>query len=146
LRRLGLDIGEVRTGVAVSDPTGRVSTPLTVLDARVLARDARPLARLVDDYEADLLVVGLPLSLDGSEGPQAVRVREIAERLARALSVPLEFWDERLTSAEAERAMASAGVGSRRRRGAVDAVAASIMLQSYLDANRPTDGSEGSDD
>jgi putative Holliday junction resolvase len=135
VRRLGLDIGERRIGVAVSDPTGTVSTPLVVLDARDLARDAGPLRRLVDDYEPAEIVVGLPLTLAGEEGSQASTVRATVRRLIEPLGIPVAYHDERLTSAEAERAMAAAGADGRARRGAVDMVAASVLLQSYLDAN-----------
>jgi putative holliday junction resolvase len=134
VRLLGLDIGERRVGVALSDPDGRVATPLTVLDARKLASDLSPLARLASDYDAEALVVGLPLSLDGSEGPQAAEVRAIAERIGAALDLPLTFFDERLTSVQASRSMAEAGADSRARRGSVDMVAAALLLQAYLDA------------
>jgi putative Holliday junction resolvase len=134
MRRLGFDIGERRIGVAVSDPTGRVATPLTVLDARALERDAGPLRRLVGDYEPEELVVGLPFTMAGDEGPQASIVRATVRRLIAPLGIPVAYHDERLTSAEAERAMSAAGADARARRGAVDMVAASVLLQSYLDA------------
>jgi len=133
MRLLCLDIGERRVGVAVSDPAGRVATPLKVLPAP-LSADVTPLKRLLEDYEVEVVVVGLPLSMDGSEGPQAATVRAEIAKLARALPVEWRFHDERLSSVAAERIMAEAGADSRRRRGAVDMVAASITLQSYLDA------------
>jgi putative Holliday junction resolvase len=136
VRALGLDIGERRIGVAVSDPTGTVSTPLTVLDARALARDASPLRRLVEDYEPQLLVVGLPLTLVGEEGPQARTVKSTVQRLIAPLGIPVAYHDERFSSTAANRAMADAGADERARRGSVDMVAASLLLQSYLDANR----------
>lgn len=136
MRALGLDIGECRIGVAVSDPTGIVSTPLTVLDARALARDASPLRRLVEDYEPQLLVVGLPLTLAGEEGPQARTVKSTVQRLIAPLGIPVAYHDERFSSTAANRAMADAGADERARRGSVDMVAASLLLQSYLDANR----------
>ena len=134
MRALGLDIGEARIGVAVSDPHGQVASPVTVFDARALARDPRPLARLAEGYEAEIVVVGLPLTLDGEEGPQAVEVRSVAERLADALGLPFEFHDERLSSAEARRVMRESGVSERRQRGTVDKVAAALVLQGWLDA------------
>ena len=136
MRILGLDIGEKRIGVAVSDPSATVATPLAVLDARQALGDGRELSRLVSDYGIGLLVAGLPLSLDGTEGPQAVRVRSAAQRLAGIVSLPLEFADERLSSAEARRTMSDAGVSDREKRGSIDMVAAAIFLQSYLDARR----------
>ena len=139
MRRLALDIGSARIGVAVSDVEGRVATPLTVLDAGALAGDPTPLLRLVEDYEVGEVVVGLPLSLDGTEGPQARRVRETARRLAERLDAPLVFYDERLSTAEAERAMASTGADARKRRGAVDMVAATLVLQAYLESRETED-------
>jgi len=133
MRILGLDIGSRRIGVAVSDPAGRVATPLTVLDAKALSRDIKPLARLVEDYEVGRIVVGLPLSLDGTEGPQARDVRATAKGLMQHVGVPLTYHDERLSSAEARRAMAAAGSSGRQQRGSVDKVAATVLLQSWLD-------------
>jgi putative Holliday junction resolvase len=138
MRRLGLDIGEKRVGVAVSDPSGRVATPLKVLEASALTGEATALRRLVEDYEVGELVVGLPLTLAGDEGPQARRVRAEAERLAKAVGLPLAMWDERLSSTAAARAMGEAGEDSRARRGRLDMVAASLLLQGYLDSrHRP---------
>lgn len=134
MRVLGLDIGAARVGVAVSDPAGAVASPVTVLDARALARDVRPLARIVEDYEAEALVVGLPVTLAGDEGPQAAEVRAVAERFGVALGLPVEYHDERLSSAEARRLMREAGMSEREQRGSVDKVAAAIVLQGWLDA------------
>lgn len=139
MRLLCLDIGERRVGVAVSDPTGRVATPLKVL-AAPLSADVSPLKRLLEDYEVETVIVGLPLSMDGSEGPQAATVRKEIAKLAHLLPVEWRFHDERLSSVAAERMMADAGADSRDRRGSVDMVAASITLQSYLDSQ----ASEGS--
>lgn len=139
MRVLALDIGERRVGVAVSDPSGRVATPAKILNAAAL-NDARAVRRLLDDYEPDLVLVGLPLSMDGTEGPQARRVRAQAARLEAAVDVPVDFADERLTSAEAARAMQEAGMSERDRRGKLDAVAASLFLQAWLDARREEDG------
>ena len=134
MRVLGLDIGEKRIGVAVSDPSGTVATPLTVLDAPSVLGDGVALVRIVEDYEAELLVAGLPVSLAGEEGPQAARVRRAAERLAGLVGLPLAFADERLTSVEASRRMREAGADERRQRGSKDMVAAAILLQAYLDS------------
>jgi len=134
MRVLALDIGEKRIGVAVSDPSGTVATPVVVLDAPKTLGDGRGLVGLAEEYEPELIVVGLPLSLDGTEGPQALRVRSAATRLAGFVRVPMEFFDERLSSTEASKSMASSGASSRARRGSVDMVAATIFLQSFLDA------------
>lgn len=143
MRVFGLDIGEKRIGVAVSDPSGTVATPLVVLDAKPVLGDGGDLVRLAEDYEVELVVVGLPRSLDGSEGPQADLVRAAGDRLARFLRLPVEYYDERLSSAEARRVMTSAGVSDRDKRGSVDMIAAALFLQSYLDSHRSSDTSRG---
>jgi len=142
MRHLGFDIGERRIGVAVSDPSGSVATPLVVLDARELARDIKPLRRLIDDYGPGEIVVGLPLTMSGEPGPQAATVRATVARLLEPFGIPVAYHDERLSSAEAERAMAATGADSRARRGAVDMVAASLLLQSHLDSERLSDTEE----
>lgn len=136
MRTLGLDIGSVRVGVAVSDAGGAVASAVAVLDARELARDARSLVRIVEDYDVEQLVVGLPLTLSGDEGPQAAEVREVAGRLASALGLPVAFQDERNSSTEARRAMRAAGLSEREQRGSLDKVAAAILLQTWLDTRR----------
>lgn len=136
MRALGLDIGSVRVGVAVSDPTGSVASPLAVLDAHELAGSMRSLSRIAEDYDAEVLVVGLPLTLGGEEGPQATSVRKTAMDLAERLGLPLAFVDERNSSAEAKRVMRAAGLNEREQRGQLDKVAAAIMLQAWLDAER----------
>ncbi|TDB39134.1 MAG: Holliday junction resolvase RuvX [Actinobacteria bacterium] len=136
MRLLGLDIGEARVGVAVSDPAGTIASPLVVLDARLLTRDIRPLRTLVDDYEVEGLVVGLPLSMNGSEGRQSATVRAVADRLGKELALPVMYADERLSSATAARAMGSGGVKAKQQRGRLDMVAAAIILQAYLDGQR----------
>jgi putative Holliday junction resolvase len=136
MRALGLDIGSRRIGVAISDPTGVVASPIAVLDARELARDMRVLVQLAEDYEVESLVVGLPLTLAGEEGPQAAEVRVAAERFASVLGVPLEYYDERHSSSEARRSMRASGRTDRAQRGTLDKVAASIVLQGWLDARR----------
>ncbi|HET6351963.1 MAG TPA: Holliday junction resolvase RuvX [Coriobacteriia bacterium] len=134
MRILALDIGEKRIGVAVSDPTQRVASPVCVLDAPQALASKRDFERLQQDYDdIELLLVGLPRSLDGTEGPQAARVREVAVRIGELTGLPLAYCDERLSSVEASRRMAEAGADSRARRGSVDMVAAALMLQAYLD-------------
>lgn len=136
MRVLALDIGSVRIGVAVSDPAGCVASPIAVVDSRDFARALHALQELTEDYEPELLVVGLPLTLAGEEGPQAVSVRELAGRIAGELHLPVDFYDERLSSTEARRDLRSAGLSDREQRGNVDKVAAAIVLQGWLDARR----------
>lgn len=135
-RTLALDLGERRIGVAVSDPTGTVARPVTAITRASRQKDLQAITSLVDQYQAALVLVGLPLSLDGSEGPQAQQTRLYAERLAEELDVPIKFWDERYSSVQAEEILRGKKGKRRRRqtRGDVDATAAAVFLQSYLDS------------
>jgi len=139
MRLLGLDIGEARVGVAVSDPGRTIASPVAVLDGRRLKRDIAPLRDLVEEYEVAGIVVGLPLGMSGGEGPQAALVRETATRFGRELHLPVTFADERLSSKTASRAMSGGGVSSKRQRGRLDMVAAAIILQTYLDGQSGMD-------
>ena len=134
MRVLALDIGEVRVGVAVSDPAGRVASPVCVLPAQEVLAHAVTCRRVLEDGEPELLGCGRPMTRAGEEGPQAARVREQAERVAAACGLPLEFEDERLSSAEAKRILREQGFSERAMRGKVDMVAASLFLQAWLDA------------
>ncbi|OUO60352.1 Holliday junction resolvase RuvX [Olsenella sp. An270] len=136
MRVLALDIGEVRVGVAVSDPDARVSSPVCVLPAAEVLAHAVTFRRILEDWEPELLVCGLPRTLAGEDGPQADRIREQAQRIAKSCGLPLEFADERLSSAEAKRILREQGLSERAMRGKVDMVAASLFLQSWLDARQ----------
>jgi putative Holliday junction resolvase len=131
---MALDIGERRIGVALSDPSQTVASPLAVLDAMRIRKDPAELTRLIEDYDVCRVVVGLPLSLDGSEGPQAGHVRATVGRLAQFLPPNIEYFDERYSSSEAKRALTGSGVSAREQRGMVDSIAAALFLQGYLDA------------
>jgi len=141
-RVIGLDLGEARIGVAVSDSGRRLATPYTVLErGESRAEDRRRLAALVEELAADEVVVGIPLSLDGGEGPAARAARAELEALGLELAVPVRSWDERLSTVEATRRRRLAE-GPGRRRGArrvarrpVDAAAAAVILQSFLDSS-----------
>jgi putative Holliday junction resolvase len=156
MRVLALDVGERRIGLAISDPEGRVAVPLETLERRDENADLRFLVGLVEREDVQVVVVGLPLSLDGTVGPQAERTQEFARRLAGAVSRPLEMWDERLSTVAAERALAPSGRPTRRgkrragtserrrpperRQGARDALAATLILQAYLDSRSSVQG------
>jgi putative Holliday junction resolvase len=136
-RALGLDPGSRRIGVAVCDADRTVASPIaTIVRTKDLPADLRKLAELARDHEVVELVVGLPLSLDGTEQAAATAARELGEALAEALDLPLSYHDERFTTVTADRLLAEAGHDSRSRRKVVDQVAASVMLQSWLDAAR----------
>ena len=131
---LGLDLGSRRIGVAVSDSAGTVATPYAVLQRtgdRV--RDHRAVADLVAEVEAERVVVGLPLSLDGSMGPAATAMAAEADELRAALAVPVDTHDERLTTVTADRSLREMKMKAEARRRVVDKVAAAVMLQSWLD-------------
>lgn len=130
-RIMGLDVGGKRTGVAIADELGITARPVGFV-ARG-PRDREELARLVRDYDVRSLVAGLPAGMSGREGPQAADVRAYASALAADLELPLDFWDERFTSSIAERALIDSGARKSKRRERIDAVAAAVMLQSYLD-------------
>jgi putative Holliday junction resolvase len=134
---VALDLGKQRVGVAVSDSAGTMAVPSTTI-ARTgdAARDRIRLADEVRQLEAERVVVGLPLSMDGSEGPAAVWARAEAEALAALIDVPVELYDERLTTVSAQRALVAAGVKGRNRRQVVDQVAAAVLLQAWLDGGR----------
>ncbi|MFS8570424.1 MAG: Holliday junction resolvase RuvX [Thermaerobacter sp.] len=133
-RVLALDLGRRRVGVAVSDPLGQTAQPLTVLDAGDDQRLAGEVAHLCRQYEVDTLVVGLPLNMDGTAGPEAQRARRLAQRLREQLGLPVVEWDERLSTAAAERMLVAADLSRARRRRVRDKVAAAVILQSYLDS------------
>jgi putative Holliday junction resolvase len=138
VRVLGLDVGDRRVGIAISDPTGTVVRPLQTLVRGSRVEDFVTIAALVAEHHVELVVVGQPLSLDGTEGPQARRIARYAQLLADHLAVPVVSWDERYTTAAAEEIMLQTrGRGKRRRAraaGEVDAIAAAVILQSYLDS------------
>lgn len=136
MRVLALDIGEARVGVAVSDPSGRVASPVCMLPAAEVLAHAASFRRVLEDWEPELLVCGLPRTLAGEEGPQAERVARQAQTIAEACGLPLEFADERLSSAEAKRILREQGLSERAMRGKVDSVAAGLFLQSWLDARQ----------
>jgi putative Holliday junction resolvase len=135
-RVLGLDLGDVRIGVAISDPDRRLAVPLGTVRAGRPPGELRAIADLVRENDVVLVVVGLPLSLTGDAGPRARKTRELAAALASGLPVPVELHDERLSTVEAERALRDAGATGRSLRGAVDRSAATVILQSWLDAHR----------
>lgn len=135
---LSLDVGMERIGVAQSDDTATLASPRGVIRRRSTSQALDAIARAVAEARAELVVVGLPLSLDGSVGPQARSVRAFADRLRRRLAVAVVLWDERYSTLEAEESLRAAGVRPTRMRGRLDAAAAAVILQNYLDRPRGT--------
>jgi len=137
-RALGLDIGTRRIGVALSDSAGTVATPYGVVDrSGERARDHRRIAALVDEAGAEVVVVGMPLSLDGSVGPAAQVVLDEIDQLRGVVAAEIVTWDERLSTVQAERSLRAGNVRKGKRRQIVDQVAATVILQSWLDAGQP---------
>lgn len=133
---MALDVGGRRIGVALSDTTRMIASPLTTLRAEPRARVLKELAKLVHDYDVTQVVVGLPLTLSGEVGPQAKIVQAFAEELKQAIAVPVHAFDERLTTVAAERMMLDLGMRPEQRKARIDEVAASIILQDFLDSIR----------
>jgi putative Holliday junction resolvase len=137
VRVVGLDLGERRVGVAVSDSAGLVAVPHAVVERTGdPATDRDAVAAVVRELGAERVVVGLPLSLDGSYGPAARRAERDVAALGEVLTVPIELADERLSTVTAHRSLAAAGVKSRARRRVVDELAATVVLQAWLETNR----------
>lgn len=144
MRAVGLDLGERRIGVAVSDRAGAMAVGHGVVERTGDAdRDWQAVVRLVDELEAECVVVGLPLSLDGGHGPAALKAESDAAALRALLDVPVVLADERLTTVTANRTLQAAGVRSPARRRVVDQVAATVLLQSWLDGRRERAASSG---
>jgi putative Holliday junction resolvase len=139
MRTLGLDVGDRRTGVAISDPLGILASPLLVIEHTEDEADITAVLDLVKQYQAELIIVGLPQSMDGTLGPQAEKVKAFTEKLKARSPAPVEFRDERLTTVEAKRMMEQAATkkSPRNKKIEYDAAAAAVILQSYLNEARP---------
>ena len=136
VRYLCLDLGRKRIGVAASDETGLIATPVGAIQVSSREQVFKEILRLLEREEAGKLILGLPLQLNGQEGIEAGRARDFAEQLSRHTDIPMDFMDERLTSVEADRKMQEAGIKKEKRRANIDAHAAAIILQTYLDIER----------
>ncbi len=143
MRTMALDVGNKRTGVALSDPLGILATPLTVIQSSGLQKDIKEVVRLAQENDVESILVGIPLSMDGVAREQAQRTERFSEALQQATDIPVIHRDERLSTVEAQRRLREHGVPSRKRKEGLDAVAAAIILQSYLDS-RPTTSREES--
>ena len=143
-RVLALDVGKKRIGLAVSDPLGITAQGLETLQRTTIREDIAALTELIREKEVSLLLVGHPLHMSGAESRQAVYTREFAERLSGRTGIPVKYWDERLTSAEAERVLKESGISIEKRAKAVDRLAAVILLRSYLDS-REFSGTEATE-
>jgi len=136
MRALGLDVGDKRIGVALSDLEGIMAIALTVIERRVEDASMKRIIALAHEHKVERIVVGLPRSLDGSIGEQARKVQDFTESLSGCTDIPVVFWDERFSTFDAERALMEAGVKRDKRKKHRDSVAAAFILQGYLDNER----------
>jgi len=135
-RTLGLDVGRRRIGVAISDELGWTAQGLTVIERRGPKVDAARIASIAHDHGCTRIVIGLPRRTDGRLGPEAQEVQAFGRRVEQAAGVPVVYWDERFSTAQAEHTLIAAGMRRARRREVIDQVAASVILQAYLDRQR----------
>ena len=133
MRSLGLDIGDKRIGVALSDPDGLLASPFTIINRREETADIKAITDIISQHQVEQIIVGLPRSMDGSIGKQAEKVKDFTQKLCRHTEVPVEFRDERLTTVLAKRLMRAAKTKKSREKAQDDAIAAAIILQGYLD-------------
>ena len=142
---LGLDIGDIRIGVALSDELGVAAHPLCTLTRKNRKVDLIAISDLVSIHKVERVVIGLPISLDGSIGPQAEKVQNFAKRLAQVIDIPIEFQDERFTTAEAEDLLRDLNKERKEQKELIDEVAAVIILRDYLNQNRETESIASTD-
>jgi putative Holliday junction resolvase len=133
---MGLDVGDKRIGVAISDPLGWTAQPHAVIVRTNPAQDFAHLARICHENQVTRIVVGWPLNMNGSIGPRAQLVQGFAEQLSAVTGLAVEFWDERLSTKSAERTLLAADVSRRKRKRVIDKLAAAHILQAYLDSHR----------
>jgi putative Holliday junction resolvase len=134
LRVLGLDVGSRTIGIAVSDPLGITAQGLETIRRQNKRQDFEQLGRIIQQYSVSEIVVGYPLRLSGAEGTQSEKMRLFAEELRKRFSLPVHLWDERLTSSEANRILREADLSIKKRAGAVDRMAAVLILQNWMDS------------
>lgn len=146
MRALGLDLGTKTIGLAVSDELGITAQGLTTLERKNLKKDLEALAERVEEYGVDRFVIGLPLNMDGSEGPRAEFTRKFGGQLENATKLPVIYWDERLTTVAAHRVLSEADVSGRKRKQLIDQVAATLILQGWMDAQRPSPSRHADDE
>ncbi len=135
MKIIGLDYGEARIGVAVSDMLGMIANPLDTISEHDQEKQIEKIIEVIRREGAEKIVVGLPMRMDGTMGHRAEYTKEFAEALSKKSGLPYEMWDERLSSAEAHKLLEAGGVGGKKRKTKVDKIAAVLILQTYLDRN-----------
>ncbi|MFT3706735.1 MAG: Holliday junction resolvase RuvX [Archangium sp.] len=146
MRALGLDLGTKTIGLAVTDELGITAQGITTLERRGPRKDLEALIETAQQYGVDRFVIGLPLNMDGSEGPRAEATRKFGAGLESESKLPVIYWDERLTTVAAHRMLLEADVSRKKRKEVVDQIAAVLILQGWLDAQKPKSALEDSDD
>ncbi|HBG46659.1 MAG TPA: Holliday junction resolvase RuvX [Deltaproteobacteria bacterium] len=136
MRVMGLDIGKKTIGVALSDPVGLTAQPVTTVKRTTFVKDIEAVLKLASGNEVSTIVAGLPLNMDGTHSPQTGFVLKFVDRLRESASMPVETWDERLSTAAVERVLIEGDISRSRRKEVVDKLAASYILQGYLDSRR----------
>lgn len=136
MRLLGLDVGGVRIGVAVSDPLGKTAQPTTVIVRKSIQADTEELHKIIKQYQIEKVIIGLPLNLDGSLGVQGKAVKAFAGEVGQKIGIPLEFYDERLTTRAARQVLLEGNVRRAHRKKVADKLAATLILQGYLDRKK----------
>jgi putative Holliday junction resolvase len=139
----GLDLGTKTIGVAVTDELGLTAQPVCTIRRANLSKDLADVRRRIAEYSVERIVLGLPLNMNGSEGPRAEMTRRFGVQLEESSGIPVIYWDERLTTVAAERALLDADVSRQKRKAVIDQVAATLILQGWMDANRPRESDSG---
>ncbi|MFI5358512.1 MAG: Holliday junction resolvase RuvX [Halanaerobiales bacterium] len=134
MRYMGLDFGDKTIGIAISDALGWTAQPKAVIRRRNLTDDFAILKEYIEKYDVQEIIVGLPINMDGTEGIRVKRTEEFVNFLRKRVDIPVQVWDERLTTKQAENILLEADLSRRRRKEVIDQIAASIILQNYLDA------------
>ena len=133
MRVLGLDVGDRRIGVAVSDPFGIIAQGVTVIERKTLEEDLKAIKDIIAQYGAESVVVGMPINMDGTRGKSADKVTEFVGALSSSAGIPVATYDERLSTKESEKFLISSDVSRRKRKNVIDKIAAQLILESYLE-------------
>lgn len=133
MRVLGLDVGERRIGVAVSDPLGIIAQGVTVIERKTIDEDLKVINGIIAEYGAESIVVGMPINMDGTRGKSADKVTEFVGLLSASAGIPVATYDERLSTKESEKFLISSDVSRKKRKSVIDKIAAQLILESYLE-------------
>ncbi|ADL08107.1 Holliday junction resolvase RuvX [Thermosediminibacter oceani] len=139
MRILGLDVGNKRIGVAVSDELGITAQGVGVIERGDVKRDIERISEIVKRYQVKKVIIGLPLNMNGTLGPQGQLVKDFGEKLRHSLNLDVEYWDERLSTVTAEKVLIDADISRRKRKGVIDKLSAIVILQSFLDSRSNID-------